>query len=225
MRGELGEVLGRRVREDHALACQARQAHVGERGEGLAAAGHALDRAERGLEPDAVVGADRDDVVRCERRGGLLRRDPAEGLRVLVEREEGDDRQCGHAPHGSDRREQLVELVEGLDHEQVDAAALEELRLLGEHGGAVLHRTAERTDRAGDEDVRAGHLARVARELHGRLVDRCDVVLEVVLGELPAVRAERVRLDEVGAGADESQVEREHALRRTQVRLLGAAQA
>ena len=93
-----------------------------------------------------------------------------------------------------------------------------------EDGIAILHRAAERADRAGDEDVRAGHLARVARDLHRGLVDRRDVVLEVVLGELAAIRAERVRLDDVRAGADEAEVEREDALGRADVRLLGAAQ-
>ena len=128
------------------------------------------------------------------------------------------------AADGLDRGDELVEVVERLDHEEVDAASLEELRLLGEDGVTILRRAAERADRAGDEDVGAGDLARVARDLHCRLVDRRDVVLEVVLGELAAVRAERVRLDDLRAGPDEPEVEREHALGRAQVRLLGAAQ-
>ena len=89
---------------------------------------------------------------------------------------------------------------------------------------AVLRRAAEWADRPGDEDVRAGHLAGVARDLHCGLVDRRDVVLEVLLGELAAVRTEGVRLDDVRAGADEAEVQREHALGRADVRLLGAAQ-
>ena len=88
-------------------------------------------------------------------------------------------------------------------------------------GVAILHRAAERADRAGDEHVRTGHLARVARDLHRGLVDRRDVVFEVVLGELAAVRAEGVRLDDVRSRADEPEVERKDALRRSDVRLLG----
>ena len=156
--------------------------------------------------------------------GRLLGGDASERLRVLVEGQERDDRQRRDAAHRADRREQLVELVERLDHEEVDAATLEELRLLGEDGVAILHRPAERADRPGDEDVRAGHLTRVARDLHRGLVDRRDLVLEVVLGELAPVRAEGVRLDDVRAGADEAEVEREDALGRADVRLLGAAE-
>ena len=159
-----------------------------------------------------------------ERCGRLLGGDASERLRVLVEGQERDDRQRRDGADGADRGEELVELVERLDHEEVDAAALEELRLLAEHGIAILHRAAERADRAGDEDVRAGHLARVARDLHCGLVDRRDLVLEVVLGELAPVRAERVRLDDVRAGADEAEVQREDALGRADVRLLGAAE-
>ena len=160
-----------------------------------------------------MVRADRGDVERCERCGRLLGGHAAERLRVLVEGQQRDDRQRRDGADGADRGEELVELVERLDHEEVDAAALEELRLLGEDGVAVLHRPAERADRAGDEDVRAGHLARVARDLHGGLVDRRDVVLEVVLGELAPVRAEGVRLDDVRAGADEAEVQRERRSR------------
>ena len=224
MRGELGEVLRRRVRKDDALPGEARQPDVRQRGERLAAVAHPLDRPERRLEPDSVVRADGGDVELCERGRRLLRRDAAERLRVLVEGEQADDRQRGARAHRPDRRDELVELVEGLDHEEVDATAFEQLCLLGEDGVAVLGRAAEGPDRAGDEHVGAGHLACVARDLDGSLVDRRDVVLEVVLGELAAVGAERIRLDDVRAGADEAEVKREDALGCTDVRLLGTAQ-
>ena len=61
---------------------------------------------------------------------------------------------------------------------------------------------AERPDRAGDEHVAAGDLARLAREPHAGAVDRLELVLEEVLRELRPVGAERVRLDQLGAGAD-----------------------
>ena len=225
MRRELREVLGRRMREDHAVAGEAREPDVRERGKGLAGSAHALERAQRSLQSGAVVRPDRDDVEVCEGRCGLFGGDAAERLRVLVEREQADDGEPRHRADGCDRRDQLVELVERLDHEEVDAAALEQRRLLGEDRLAVLRRPAERADRAGDEDVRAGDLARVARDLHRRLVHRGDVVLEVVLRELPAVGTERVGLDDVRAGADEAEMEREHALGGPQVRLLRAAEA
>ena len=214
VRGELGEVLGRRVREDHALAGEAREADVRERGERLAALAHALDARA------APPGGRRRGSRRSRRRRASARAAAACSAEtppsVCASSSKVRSATIGSdetARTARDRGEELVELVERLDHEEVDAAALEQLRLLGEDGLAVLRRAAERADRPGDEDVRAGHLARVARDLHGGLVDRRDVVLEVVLGELAAVRAEGVRLDDVRAGADEAEVERERRSR------------
>jgi hypothetical protein len=82
---------------------------------------------------------------------------------------------------------------------------------------------AGRPDRAADEDVAARDLARVAGQLHGSRVDALEVVLEVVLRELPPVRAERVGLDQVGARGDEADVGGDDRVRRAQVRLLGDA--
>ena len=148
MRRELGEVLGRRVREDDALAGEAREADVRERGERLAALAHPLDRAERRLEADAVVRADRGDVelARALRPPARprRRRASAQSSSKVSSATIGSDETPRTAPIAV---EQLVELVERLDHEEVDAAALEELRLLGEDGVAVLHRPAERADR------------------------------------------------------------------------------
>ena len=224
MSGELLEVLGRCVREDHALSREAREADIRKRCERLPALGHPLECPERGLQPEAVVGTDRGDVDIRQRPRCLLRRHAAERVGVLVEGEQAYDRQCRDASNRADGGEELVEVEEGLDHEQVDAATLEQLCLLGEDRVAVLRRTTQRADGAGDEHVRPGHLPRVPCDLHGSLVDRGDLVLEVVLRELAAVCAERVRLDEVRAGTDEAEVQREDALRCAEVRLLGAAQ-
>ena len=157
----------------------------------------------------------------------LLRGHPAQRLGVLVEGHDGDDGEGRDVANRLHRGDELVELVEGLDHEQVDAAALEQPRLFREHRAALFHPAvdlSEGADRAGDEDVSAGDLARVTGDLHRGFVDLRDVLLEEVLGELVPVRAEGVGLDQVGAGADEAEMEREHALGRAQVRLLGAAQ-
>ena len=114
-----------------------------------------------------------------------------------------------------------------LDQQEVDAAALEQLGLLREDRPPLVPERAAsgRADGAGDEDVAARDVARVAGELHAGLVDRLHVVLEVVRAELAPVRSERVRLDQVGAGADEAEVQRDDALRGAQVRLLRTAKA
>ena len=224
MSRELREVLGRRVREDDALAGEACEADVRQRGQRLAAVAHSLDRAQRCLQAEPVIRADRRDVEIDEGARGILRGHAAQRLGVLVERQQADDRKRRDPPYGRDRDKQLVEVVEGLDHEEVDAAALEQPRLLGEHRLAILDRAAQRPDRARDEHLGAGHLPRVACDLHAGSVDCREIVLEIVLGELAAVRAEGVRLDDLRAGADEVEVERQHALRRANVRLLGTAQ-
>jgi len=52
------------------------------------------------------------------------------------------NRQARDACHGLDRRTQLVEVEEGLDHEQIDAATLEQGGLLGEDWPTLIRREA-----------------------------------------------------------------------------------
>ena len=225
--GELREVVGRRVREDDAAAGETREADVGQRRERQAVGLELLQRGESGEEPRAVVRADRGHVQRGEPLGCLARRHAGQRLRALVEGEQRDDGEARDRPDGLDRVDELVEVVERLDHEQVGAPALEHRRLVGEELTALPrgHRLAERPDRARDEDLAPGHLACVARELHGGRVDPLEVVLEEVVRELAAVRAEGVRLDELRARVDEADVERDDRVRGAEIRLFRAAQA
>jgi hypothetical protein len=131
LRRELGEVLRRRVGVDHSAAGEAREPDVRQRCERSSVA-HRLERGERGVEPGAVVGADGGEVIGGQALDCIAGRDAAEGLGVLVEGQERDDRQARDLLHRLDRRRQLVEVEEGLDHEQVDAPAVEQGGLLGE---------------------------------------------------------------------------------------------
>ena len=227
MGGELREVVGRRVREDDATPGQAREADVGQRRERQAVGLELLQRGESGEEARAVVRADRGHVQAGEALGGVARGHARQRLRALVEGEQRDDGQARDRPDGLDRVHELVEVVERLDHEQVGASALEHGGLVGEELAALVggERVAERADRAGDEDLAPGHLARVAGELHGGRVDPLELVLEEVVRELAAVCAEGVRLDELRARVDEADVERDDRVGRAEVRLFGAAQA
>ena len=121
-------------------------------------------------------------------------------------------------PHGGDGDLERVEVEERLEHEEVDAAAFEDLRLLGIQRPVLVDvehlELAQRPDRAGDEDVAARDLARLAGEPHGSRVDALEVVAEAVRGELAPVGAERVRLDQLGARADVARVHGDHALGR-----------
>ncbi len=228
LRSELREVLRCRVRVDDAAAGKAGKAHVRQRGERPPIA-HCLERGERGVQPGAVVGANGGELVRAEPLDRVACRDTSEGLGVLVEGQQRDDRQARDALHGLDRRSQLVEVEEGLDHEQVDPATLEQGGLLGEDRPTLIRREAaelsERPDRAGDIDVPAGDLTRLAGELDAGLVDRRDLVPEELGAELVAVRTKRVGLDQLRAGVDEARVQRDDAFRRADVRLLRTAQA
>jgi len=156
LRRELGEVLGRGVGVDDPAAREAGEADVGERRERPAVA-HCLEGGKRGVQASTVVRADGGEVVVRKLRDSVGCRDAAEGLGVLVEGEHGDDRQARDALHRLDRRLQLVEVEEGLDHEEVDAAPVQERRLLGEDRAPLvrveLAELAERANRAGYVDV------------------------------------------------------------------------
>ena len=214
------------MRVDHPPAGEAGETDVRQRGE-RAAVAHRLERGQRCVQAGAVVRADRGELVTGQPVDRGTGGDAAERLRVLVEGQHRDDRQPRDAPHRVERRRQLVEVEEGLDHEQVDAPAFEELGLLGEDRSALVRREAvelaERADRAADVDVAPGDVAGLPGELDARFVDAGDVVLEVLRAQLVAVRAEGVRLDQLGAGADEARVQGDDALRRADVRLLRAA--
>ena len=175
-----------------------------------------------------MVRPDRRDVEPGKPRGGLLRADTSGDLGLVVEGEQRDDRQRRDRACRLDRDHELVEVEERLDHEEVDAAAFEHARLLGVERsvlGRVEHlELAERADRAGDEDVSAGDLPRLARQAHPGRVELLERVVEHEARELPPVRAEGVRLDQLGARGNVARVHRDDALRRADVRLLRAAQ-
>ena len=175
-----------------------------------------------------MIRADSREVELGQAFGRGLGRDTAQRLAVGVEGHQGDDRQRRDAAHSRDCRDELVQVEERLQHQQVDASSLEDLSLLAEvHalvGGVEPLDLADRADRAGDVDVGARDLPCLAGQAHRRRVDPLELVLEEVVGELAPVGAERVRLDQLGAGADEARVQRDDALRRAQVRLLGTAQ-
>src|SRR5688500_16613431 len=158
---------------------------------------------------------------------GLAGARAGEGLRFVLEREQRDDRQARDAADGFDRDHELVEVEERLEHEQVCPASLQNRRLLGEEPGSLfeVRVVAERADRAPDEDVAPGDLARLAGEADAGGDDLLELVVQEVAGQLAPVRAERVRLDQLGARADEADVQRDDGVRRAEVRLLGGSEA
>ena len=142
LRRELGEVVGRRVREDHARAGQAREPDVRERREHEPVALHRGERVQRRRRAGAVVRARGGDAEPGQPIGRVRGGDAAERLAVRVEGHQRDDRQRRDRADGVDRGDELVQVEERLEHEQVDAASLEHLRLLGEERALRRRRSA-----------------------------------------------------------------------------------
>ena len=209
LRRELGEVVGRRVREDDA---RCRRGSRGRR-----------SGARRATSPSRCIAASAFSAAAgpalwfapaaatsssASRSAAVSAETPPSVWPSRVEGHQRDDRERRDAADGLDRGDELVEVEERLEHEQVDAAALEDLRLLAEEL-ALLGRVepldvADRADRAGDEDVapdtsRASRASRTADELI-----RSNSSSRKCSRELAPVGAERVRLDQLGAGADEA---------------------
>ncbi len=219
---EVGEVLGRRVRERDPRARDGREPDVRERGEDRSVARHLGERVQRGRRPTPVIRAERGDVELAQACARSLRRDAGQRHGVAVEAHQRDDRQARDRANRLDRELQLGQVVERLEQHEVGAAALQDPRLLRERLAAV---GAVRADRAADEHLAAGDLARIPGELDAGRIDRLEVVREEVLRELVAVRPERVRLDQFRPGIDEADVHRHDGVRGAKVGLLGAAQA
>ena len=157
VRGELGEVLRRRVRVDDAAAGEAREADVRQRGE-RPPVGRASARAPRA--PSG--GRCRDSRRSRRRRAGRGARPPRARSRRRASRRprrrSSARRSAGsRRSHRLDRVDELLEVVERLDHEEVGAAALEDARLLAEELAAHPRgrRLADRPDRAGRLDFRS----------------------------------------------------------------------
>ena len=137
----------------------------------------------------------------------------------------GSSRDRAHATH---RGTELAEIAERFEHEEVDAALGERLGLLTkrrfrlvEPGLAPgLDADAQRTDRA-------RHVGLFARDVPGDLrtlpVDGTHAIGETERGQLDAIRAERVRLEDVGAGAEVLPVDLGHQVLLRQVQLVETA--
>src|SRR5437868_269445 len=75
---------------------------------------------------------------------------------------------------------------------------------------------AERADRARDEDVAPGDLARLAGDAHRGGVDLLELFGKELPRQLRPICAEAVRLDQLGSGPDISEVYFQYALGRAE---------
>jgi len=201
------EVLGRREVEEAPFDARRKSGIglAGERQPGLVP--HRLENLERHLRTDPAIDPDDVDAGTLERLHHLARFLRAEGEAIFGEGHLGDDRQVGRFLRRADRREQLGEIGEGLQHEEIGAAFeqgrdlfLEGGRRLGDRNAADgLELLADGPDRPGEEDRLAGDLARLARQFHRPEVDVAHAPFEAVAGELDPVGAEGIGLDQLRA--------------------------
>ncbi len=189
---------------------------------------HLLDALENRLRADGAIESDdvrapRVELARDDIRLGAVRRAP-----VGADRHLRDDRLLRvDSPRGEDRLLDLVEVGERLEDEEVDAAFGETFHLLPEDRASFvlarrpvrLEANAQRSDGAGDERAPIGGFARDGR---GGPIQLSHLILQPVLHELDPVRAEAVRLDDVGAGLHVLRMNVTHELGRADVQLVVA---
>ena len=128
------------------------------------------------------------------------------GEAIVADRHLCDDGKIRQAAHRAQPLVQLVHVGERLEDESVHAACEETLRLALEEGERLFARgRAERLDaqpqRPDCADDACPARRRLTGELGRRLVDPLGLRRETVARELRGIRPERVRLEDLGAGA------------------------
>ena len=161
------------------------------------------------LRPERAVHADGIGAGERERRE-RVRRGLAEGRAAVgEERHLGDDRDLRREPaHGADRLGRFEQAPEGLEQHEVDARLEQHARLLLEdlahlrqvQRAVRLDESAERADRARDENVLAGR--GFPGEAHALAVDLLERVGPLVRRQLDAVGVPGVRRQDAGAGLE-----------------------
>ncbi len=168
---------------------------------------HLAGDTEDALRPHAAVGPDHIRAQILQRARHLDRRLSPGGAAVLIKSRLRDHRQVAHLVHGLQGDAQHVQIRKGLQNEQVHPAIDKACRLLAIEGARLIsadlterrQRAAERADRACDKSRAAGDVARIARDASTLSVDLAHLPLAPVGGQLGAVGAKGIGLDDLGA--------------------------
>ena len=171
---------------------------------------------ERGTGPDAAVDPERVGAGDDQQVRGRLGCPAVGQAELLAERHRGDDREVRRGADLGDRQQELVQVVERLEDEQVDAALQQPIELLAEgrprrrvaDPEIAVRRTAQRADRPANERIPAGDIACLAGQLRGPSVQARRDVAQAPAREPDPVRTEGRRLDEVGPGVEVLPVDR-----------------
>jgi hypothetical protein len=168
---------------------------------------HPLDRLEHRRRSDRAIHADHRGPPPFELGRKLLRRRAVERVAVLVGRHLGDDRQVRQRADGVERRADLAQVAERFENEQVDAALEQRPHLLQEIFARLVDTgLPPRFDADAERPDRAAHIGpagrRPPRDLHASDVHLVQAVGEAERSQLDPVGAERIGLEDIGAGAD-----------------------
>ncbi len=144
-----------------------------------------------------------------------------QGAVVAGEGHRGHHRQVADLAGGRDGFAQLVQVAEGLQDQQIRPGLGQGRDLLGEGLAGLLGLDAaerrqahpQRADVAGHQHLPEGRHRHPARQLHPGPVDLGDLVLQAVRGQLVAVGAEGVGLDDLRPGLDVRAVDLRHQRR------------
>ena len=165
---------------------------------------HPLDRVEHRRRTHGAVDADHGRAAPLEFRSEAFGRGAVQRVTVLLGGHLRDDRQVRYASHRVDSGTHLVQVTKRFEDEELDAAFGERRRLLAEIFARFVDAgfaprfdaDAERPYRA--RDVRA-IVRRVTRDSRALCVDRVESVGQAERSKFDAVRAECIRLDDIGA--------------------------
>ena len=135
-----------------------------------------------------------------------------------------------HFAGGLERLSQLIQMLEGLQDQQVHAFFHQGFNLLTKHGAGLfqggwtqrLQQHTQGTERARNEDIRA-FFRRLARQTHAGGVDVRHLVRNTEVGQAQPVRAEGVGFQNFGAVAHVVLVDIADERRAGQIQLVVAA--
>lgn len=145
---------------------------------------------------------------------------------VLPEGHLSDQREArGHRASREDGLTDLGQAAEGLQQDEIDPRLGERGDLLGERRPGLVDAdaaeghevAAQRPHRAGDEGRGAHSAARLAGQGHPGPVDLCHPVAQAVLGQLEAIGAEGVGLEQLRSGLQMTTMNSRRQLRRAEV--------
>ena len=207
-----------------------REAHVGHGRKRAVPSSESLQHGQQRLGAERAI--DTDDLhIFLGQAGRRIGRARAAQCGALFGKSQlGHNGKRGKRAHRVNGRKQHLDIGESLQYEEIHAALLERLGLLAidfKHlfAGRLAHfrSDGQRPDRAGDQHLMRGGFAGLAGNLHAAMIDLGDLIGEAERGELGAIGAEGIGLNNLRAGLDIGLMNAKDCLGLGGVQLLKAA--